>query len=59
MLTPNCGCVGAPYKLTCSDIIFASLVGLDLVFCLYIDNRTTIIINLFDYINFVSGYNRD
>ena len=38
MLTPNYFCVGATYKFTCSENIFASLV----MFFIYVDNRITI-----------------
>ena len=38
ILTPNYDCVGATYKFTCSDTVFASLA----MFFIYVDNRTTI-----------------
>ena len=38
MLIPNNCCVGATYKFTCSETVFASLV----MFFIYVDNRTTI-----------------
>ena len=38
MLTPNHCCVGATYKFTCSETVFASLV----MFFIYVDNHTTI-----------------
>ena len=42
MLTPNDCCVGATYKYTCSETVFASLV----MFFIYVDNRTTISIKV-------------
>ena len=33
MMTPNCGCVGATDKFTCSDTIFASLESFSFMLC--------------------------
>ena len=42
MLTPNYSCVGATYKFTCSETVFASLV----MFFIYVDIRTAISITV-------------
>ena len=43
ILTPNYGCVGATYKLTCSDTVFASLV----IFFIHADKDIWGRLNLF------------
>ena len=42
MLTPNYCCVGATYKFSCSETVFASLV----MFFIYVDIRTAISITV-------------